>query len=346
MPPEEPKEKQRNRFVEILALVVLIGGIVWLAWLFFDFGGSERTNNAQVDANIIDVTSRVAGNIKEVRFNAYSPVHAGDTLVIIDDAEYRIKVAQSEADLEMAKANLKAMEQAVITSQANQEASSSKLKGNEANLERAEKNYKRFENMYADSAVTRNQFDQVIAQLKSDQAFLEASQKDILADKSTTEQNKVNVESSKATVKRKTADLDAARLQLSYTIITAPVDGVIGERTIETGALVGANQVLASIVQQNKMWVTANFKETQVDDIKIGQKVVIEVDALGGKKLEGVVKDFSPATGAKFSMVEPDNSTGNFVKITQRIPIRIEFTSPKEDLAAIRPGMNVTVELK
>jgi len=338
-------DKKRNRIVEVSALIVLLCGIVWMVSMFIDFSGSVSTNNAQVDADMTAVTSRVSGYVKEIRFDAFSSVKAGDTLVLLDDAEFKIKVTQAEADLAIAEANLLSIIQAVVTSQSNQQAASAKLKGNEANLERAEKNYKRFENMFADSAVTRNQFDQVIAQLKSDQAFLEASQKDVLADKSTIKQNEINIESAKATVSRKSADLDAAKLQLSYTVIVASGSGIIGERTLEKGELVNTNQVLANIIQQNNKWVTANFKETQLDEIHAGQKVKIMVDALGGKTFEGKVKDLSPATGAKFSMVAPDNSTGNFVKITQRIPVRIEFTGAPKDLEEIRPGMNVSVDV-
>lgn len=341
----ENSDKKKNRIIEYMALIALLLGVIWLVTLFFDFGDYVKTNNAQVDADIAPLTARVTGNIKEVRFNAYGMVQAGDTLVLLDDAEFIIKLAQAEADLEIAKANLMVIEQSVITSLSTQESSSEKLKGYEANLERAEKNFSRFENMFRDSAVTRNQFDQVIAQLKSDQAFLEASKKDVLANKSSTKQNQINIESAKATVSRKTADVEAAKLQLSYTVIVAPVSGIIGERTLEPGELVNANQVLASIVQQDKKWVTANFKETQLEDIRIGQKVNIKVDALGGRNYEGVVKDLSPATGAKFSMVAPDNSTGNFVKITQRVPVRIEFTDAPKDLMEIIPGMNVTVEV-
>ncbi|MNE44512.1 putative multidrug resistance protein EmrK [compost metagenome] len=156
----------------------------------------------------------------------------------------------------------------------------------------------------------------------------------------------MNIESSKATIKRKEADLAAARLQLSYTKIMASSDGIIGERTIHLGELVNVNQVLAEIVIQNKKWVIANFKETQMEEIKVGQQVDIMVDALGGKTFKGKVSELSPATGAKFSMVAPDNSTGNFVKITQRIPVRIEFTDAPEKLSEIKPGMNVSVEVK
>ncbi len=340
----KPVDK-KNWVIEIAALIVLVAGIVWIGSLIFDFSGTVKTNNAQVDGGMAAVTARVTGNIKEIRFSAYSLVQAGDTLVLLDDAEFKIKLAQAQADLDVAMANLLVMEQAAITSKSTQEAFSSKHKGYEANLEKAEKNFSRYENMYADSAVTRNQFDQVIAQLKSDQAFLEASENDVLANKSSTKQNIINIEASKATVNRKKADLDAARLQLSYTIITAPVAGIIGERTLEIGELVNNNQVLASIVHQDDKWVSANFKETQMEEIKVGQKVEIMVAALGGKSFPGVVKDLSPATGAKFSMVAPDNSTGHFVKITQRIPVRIEFTDSPDKLDDIKPGMNVSVEI-
>ena len=340
------KAQKKTRIIEVLAIIVFVGGLLWIGSLIFNFSGSINTNNAQVDGDMTTVTSRVAGNIREIRFAAYSQVHEGDTLVLLDDSEFKIKVAQAEADLEIAKANLLVVQQSVITSTSTQQASSEKLKGNEANLERAEKNYARFQNMLADSAVTRNQYDQVVAQLKSEQAFLEASKKEVLANESLTMQSQMNIESAKATISRKAADLDAAKLQLSYTVILAPISGTISERTLEKGELVNANQVLATIIQQDKKWVMANFKETQMDEIKIGQKVDIMVDALGDKTYEGIVKDLSPATGAKYSMVAPDNSTGNFVKITQRIPVRIEFVDSGKDLAEIKPGMNVTVEVK
>jgi membrane fusion protein (multidrug efflux system) len=233
-----------------------------------------------------------------------------------------------------------------LTSQSTQASTESKLKGNAASLEKAEKNYKRFENMYRDSAVTTNQFDQVVAQLKSEQAFVEAMKSDVNKDKSITRQNELNIASAMATVKRKAADLAAAQLQLSYTKIIAPYDGIAGELTIHAGELVNANQVLAEIVIQNQKWVSANFKETQMDKIKMGQHVDIVVDALDGKSFDGIVSNLSPATGAKFSMVAPDNATGNFVKITQRIPVRIEFTDSPDKLAEVKPGMNVTVEIK
>lgn len=338
--------KKKSRAIEITAAVFFIAGLIWIGSVLFDFTSGASTNNAQVDGDIASVTSRVSAYIKEVRFKEFDNVHAGDTLVILDNSEFLIKLNQAEADYEIAKANLAGVEQTVNTSKSNQASTEARLKGNAANLEKAEKNYKRFENMYRDSAVTTNQFDQVQAQLKSEQAYYEAMKRDVDKDKSLTHQNELNIVSAMATVKRKEADLASARLQLSYTVITAPVDGIAGERTIHPGESVNTNQVVVQIVASNRKWVMANFKETQLESIKTGQDADISIDALDGKVFKGKVSNFSPATGAKFSMVAPDNSTGNFVKITQRVPVRIEFADSPEKLTEIRPGMNVSVKLR
>jgi len=344
--PDTNQTKKKSRYLEVAAAVVLVTGTLWIIFLFFDFSRHIKTNNAQVDCDLVAVTSRASGYVKEIRFDSYGKITTGDTLLLLDDEEFKIKVDQAAADLESAKAGLTVARQAVITSQAQEAATEAKLQGNTASLERAEKNFSRYENMFADSAVTRNQFDQVIAQWKTDQAYLEAGEKDVLASRSLTRQNIDNILVAEAAVKRKEADLEAAKLQLSYTVITAPAGGIAGERTIYKGELINVNQVILEIVLQDKKWVTANFKETQLKEMKAGQEVIIMVDALGGKTYKARVKNLSPATGAKFSMVAPDNSTGNFVKITQRVPVRVEFDDASPDLEEVKPGMNVTVKVK
>jgi len=248
--------------------------------------------------------------------------------------------------LAIADGNLHSLVQTITTSASNQASGQEKLAGDLASLEKAQKDYQRFKNMYADSAVTRNQYDQVISKLKSEEAYVKASQKGLEASGSVTKQSSINLEAARATVARKKADLDAAKLQLSYTSIIAPSDGYVGERNLSIGELINANQTIATIVLNQKLWISANFKETQIEKIKQGQQVTITIDALDGKEFKGKVLGFSPATGAKFSMVEPDNSTGNFVKITQRIPVKIEFEAAAKDLEEVKPGMNVTVEVK
>lgn len=340
------KDKKRNKILTILSFIFLIIGGFWILSLFFDFNTYETTNNAQVQAYINSVSARATGHINEIRFESNQFVHKGDTLVILDNAEYLIKVKQAEADLAIAEGNLHSMGQTITTSASNQAAGKEKLEGDRAGLEKAQKDYERFKRMYADSAVTRNQYDQVVSKLKSEEAYLKAGQKGVEASGSITKQSSINLEAARATVARKQADLDAAKLQLSYTNILSPSDGFVGERNLSIGELINANQTIATIVLNQKLWVSANFKETQIEKIKKDQQVTITIDALNGKEFKGKVAGFSPATGAKFSMVEPDNSTGNFVKITQRIPVRIEFEASAKDLEEVKPGMNVTVDVK
>ncbi|KRD61394.1 multidrug transporter [Flavobacterium sp. Root935] len=340
------KDKKRNTILTIISFIFLAAGGLWILSLFFDFSNYETTNNAQVEAYISNVSARASGHIAAIRFETNQVVHKGDTLVILDNSEYLIKVSQAEADLAIAVGNLHSLEQTIITSSSNQSAAKEKLAGDLASLEKAQKDYQRFKNMYADSAVTRNQYDQVVSKLRSEEAYLKAGKKGLDANNSVTKQSNINLEAARATVARKKADLEAVKLQLSYTNIIAPADGIAGERNLSIGELINANQVIATIVLNQKLWVSANFKETQIRKIKIGQQVVITIDALGEKEFRGKVTGFSPATGAKFSMVEPDNATGNFVKITQRIPVKIEFESDPKDLEEVKPGMNVTVEVK
>jgi len=339
-------EKKRNSILTLLSFVFLLGGCFWILSLFFNFSNYESTNNAQVETYINAIAARVTGHIVAIKFEANQPVRKGDTLVILDGTEFQIKVKQAEADLAVAEGNLHSLEQTIITSLSNQAATKAKLEGDRASLEKAQKDYQRFKKMYADSAVTLNQYDQALAKLQSSEAYIIAGENEVKASGSVAKQSETNLESARATVARKKADLDAAKLQLSYTLITAPIDGFVGERTLSVGDLVSTNQVVASIVLKQKIWVTANFKETQVEEIKVGQEVTIAVDALDDKEFKGRVVGFSPATGAKFSMVEPDNSTGNFVKITQRIPVKIEFEADAKALEEVKPGMNVTVEVK
>jgi len=339
-------EKKRNTILTILSFAFIIGGAIWILSLFFDFHRYETTNNAQVESYINSVTARATGHVASIHFEANQFVHKGDTLVVLEDEEYSIKVKQAEADLAVAEGNLHSLEQSIITAISNEAASKDKLSGDMADLEKAQKDYERFKNMYADSAVTRNQYDQVVSKLQSTKAYLAAGQKSLLASGSVTKQSHTNLEAANATVARKKADLDNALLQLSYTRIIAQADGYVGDRTISVGELINANQVVATMVLNQKIWVTANFKETQIEKIKIGQEVTITIDALGDKEFKGKVTGFSPATGAKFSMVEPDNSTGNFVKITQRIPVKIDFEASAKELEEVKPGMNVTVEIK
>lgn len=346
--PAEPKAepKPKNRILTIISFVIIGAGMVWAISLLFNLRGDNFTDNAQIDGNINSVAGRVQGYVKEIRFDANQPVKKGDTLVILVDDEFKIKVRQAEADLENAIAGLQVQEVGYKIAVANSATQLASIGAAKANYTKAEKDYSRFSNMFMDSAITRNNFESIIATKESASANYESVQKQQEATKLTAEQMLQNIQTAKANIKRKEADLDFARLQLSYCTILAPFDGECGDRTIQEGQLINAGQNLVSLVVSNDVWVTANFKEIQMEKLSLGKRVEIKVDAFESKSYEGVITSFSPASGAKFSMVPPDNSTGNFVKIIQRIPIRIDFTSDKEELKQLKPGMNVSVYLK
>jgi len=337
--------KSKNRILTIVSMVIIGAGIIWAASILFDLRGENFTDNAQIDGYINSVAARVQGYIKEIRFHANQRVKKGDTLAILVDDEFKIKVRQAEADLENAVATLAVQELAYRIAVANSATQLASIGAAKANFTKADKDYERFSNMYKDSAVTRNNYDAAMAMKESASSNYDAVQKQQTATKLTAAQMMKNIETVKANIKRKEADLDFARLQLSYCTILAPFDGVCGERVIQEGQLINAGQNLVSLVVSDDIWVTANFKEIQIENLSVGKNVKIKVDAFEDKTFEGVISSFSPASGAKFSMVPPDNSTGNFIKIIQRIPVRIDFTTDKSELHDLRPGMNVSIYL-
>ena len=341
----EKKENSKNRILSILSIVVMAAGILWAASILFNLRGENFTDNAQIDGNISNVGARVQSYIKEIRFHANQKVNKGDTLVLLIDDEFRIKTMQAEADLENAIASLHVQEASYQVALANSDAQRASIGAAKANYDKADKDYDRYSNMYKDSAVTRNTFDGITASKESASANYDAVQKQQAASRLTAEQILISMETLKATIKRKEADLAFARLQLSYCSVTAPYEGECGERTIQEGQLVNTGQSLVSLVRSHDVWVTANFKEIQMENLSIGKKVKIKVDAFDDATFEGKISSLAPASGAKFSMVPPDNATGNFVKIIQRIPVRIDFTSDKKELEKLKPGMNVSVYL-
>jgi membrane fusion protein (multidrug efflux system) len=337
--------KSKNKVLTVISVIIIGAGIIWAASLLFNLRGEKFTDNAQIDGNINSVAARVQGYIKSIYFNANQTVKKGDTLAVLVEDEFKIKVRQSEADLENAVAALGVQEVAYKIALANSATHQASIGAAKASFTKADKDYERFSNMFKDSAVTKNNFDAAQATKESASANYDAVLKQQEATILTVEQVLKNLETVKANIKRKEADLDFARLQLSYCTILAPFDGVCGDRTVQEGQLINAGQNLVSLVVTTDIWVTANFKEIQMEQLKVGKNVKIKVDAFEDKTFEGVISSFSPASGAKFSMVPPDNSTGNFVKIIQRIPVRIDFVTDKSELRTLKPGMNVSVYL-
>lgn len=329
-------------------LIILVAGIAWVCGRFLRISNDEYTDNAQVKQHLTPVNTRVQGFIKKIYFEEYQKIKKGDTLAVIEDIEYRLKVAQAEADYHNALVGKNAMYTTINTTQNNILVTDAAIDEQRIRLENAETDYKRYQELVKEEAVTPQQFDRV----RTDYAATKARYEQLIRQKQSTslvkQEQTQRLEQNEAAIKLAEAALELAKLNLSYTVILATTDGVTGRKEIHEGELVQQGQTLVTLVDGTEKWVIANYKETQTTNMHIGQKVKISVDAIPGVRFEGRISSISDATGSAYSIIPQDNSAGNFVKVEQRIPIRIEFTSEnkKENLERLRAGMNVecTVE--
>lgn len=336
------KNKKKVIFPAILGLV-LIGAIIFTVKEYYYYQSHEETDNAQIDADISPVIARVSGYVKEIRFEDNQFVHKGDTLVLLDDRDFRIKLQQAEAALNAAKQNVTVSQSAIAEAKAGMATIQANIEAAKVRLWKAQQDYERYDNLYKDHAITKAQFDAAKAEKEAAEANLSAaqSQTPVLRSRVSTSQDQATATASNIALRE--ADVDFAKLQLTYTAITAPCSGIISRRTIQLGQLVQQGQPLFSVVDMTGLYVTANFKETQMEDLKIGEQVDVIVDAYADKPLKGTVESFSGATGAKFSLLPPDNATGNFVKVVQRVPVRIQLKQKDSLITDLRPGMSVKV---
>lgn len=362
----QAKSKKNNKraikAANYIVLAAVLIGLVFVVRAYFNIGNDRYTNAAQVEAYINPINTRVSAYIKEIRFSEHQFVKKGDTLVVLDNREILTQVGQAKAGYLSALAAKNATNNAVKTVSnnvntvsANAESAKANIEATQSRLWHTEQNYKRYENLLKDGAVTQQQFDQIRAEYNAQKAQLQAQKaqlQSILNSRISSElgvnEAKSRLDLNDAEIKRAENALAMARLNLSYTVITAPHDGIMGRRTVNVGQLLNPSQQVATIVDTNNMWVTANYREKQMENVHIGGLATIKVDALGGRAFEGKIIAVSGATGAKYAAVPVDNSTGNFVKVQQRIPVRIEFTSNNNpnDLKQLRAGMNVEVTLK
>lgn len=334
---------KRRAIPNFFILLVLAIGIGWTFGRFIHWGNVEFTDNAQVKQHLTPVNTRVQGFIKRICFDEYQRVKKGDTLVIIEDTEYRLKVAQAEADYQSALAGKTAMHTTINTTQNNILVTDAAIEEQRVRLQNAEADFKRYEGLLKEEAVTPQQFDRV----KTDYEATKARYEQLLRQKQSIslvkQEQTQRLDQNESAIKLAEAELELARLNLSYTVILATADGVTGRKEIHEGELVQQGQTLVTLVDGTEKWVIANYKETQTTRMQKGQLVDIQVDALPGVAFEGRISSISDATGSFYSLIPQDNSAGNFVKVEQRIPVRIEFTARNraEDLERLRAGMNV-----
>ena len=336
------KHKTKKLIYNIVTCITIIVTLVWVCSKFVHIGNVEYTENAQVKQHIVPVNARVQGFVKEVRFDEYSEVKRGDTLLVIEPAEFNYRVAQAEAAYLNATADKQAMKKVISTTNTNLAVTEASIKEANIHLANAERNYKRFDKLLAQNAVTRQQYDDVKTHYEAAKARCEMLNQQKRSIEAVRAEQTTRLDQNEAGIRVAEASLELARLNLSYTVIVAPSDGITGRKDIHEGQLVQPGQTIVNIVSRTDKWVMANYKESQIANIKVGCEVEMEIDAIPDHKFSGVVTSISGATGASFSLIPQDNSSGNFVKIEQRIPVRIDFAdNDAEAMSRVGAGMNV-----
>lgn len=345
---ESRKKKLILPIVAILAIAVLVWGVQ--KWMYGR--AHESTDDAQVEGHIIPVLAKVGGYVNDVRVQDNDSTKAGQLLVQIDDAEYKVRLEQAAAELAAAQAaagagNQPGQAQAAVETATSQHAAlDAQIAAARANEQNAISNLNRMKELAAKHIVSQQQLDAAQAAADAATANLQAVQRQAAAGGAGVASARAGVRVAQARLDAAQAARDNAALQLSYTKITAPVNGIVSRKMVELGQLVQAGQQLMSVVADTGMWVTSNYKETQLSDMRAGQTVEVDVDAYGGCQAEGQVQSLSAATGAKFALLPPDNATGNFTKVVQRVPVRIRITKGCGADRPLRPGMSVTTHVK
>lgn len=341
------KHRTKKIISSIVSIAVIIAAVFWIYTKFAHWGNVEFTDNAQIKQQIVPVNSRVQGYIKEVQFREYEQVKKGDTLVIIDDADMRLRVAQAKADYQNALAGRDVADRSVNVASANVGVSEASIAEAKVVMELASKEYERYRKLLEQDAVTRQQFDAAQSDYEAKKARFEMLSRQRAAISSVVAETKQRIARNEAEIDLAKSMLEIAELNLSYCVIVAPCDGFVSRKNLQVGQLVQPGQTLLDIVDSSDIWIEANFKETQLKHIEEGSKVRIKVDAVPDVTFSGFVEAISKATGASLSVLPQDNSAGNFVKVRQRIPIRILFSkeTSAENMAKLRAGMNVECEV-
>ncbi|MHC2254980.1 membrane fusion protein (multidrug efflux system) [Bradyrhizobium embrapense] len=338
----------RRFAIPLFAVLVAIAFVVvatsrWNAWV-----GSAKiqtTDDAYIRAELTQLSSRVSGEVLTVAVSDFQRVRAGDLLVQIDPADYQAQVAQAEAGVVGAQAALDNLNNQVELQYATiAQAEASRLSA-EAQQTLARQEQERQQSLSQTDAGTRQRLEQATASYAKAEADVKASRAVIAAQRH-------QLEVLQGTKKQRAADLDAAkallasaRLKLGYTKIVAPFDGVTGERQVQPGDYVNIGTNLVNVVPLPNVYVIANYKETQLTNVRPGQPVEVTVDTFSGQKLRGTVERIAPASGSQFALLPPDNATGNFTKVVQRIPVRIQFDKDQPLLARLLPGMSVVTRI-
>ena len=355
------EKKQTNiKFIIILVILVVIGG-GYGTYKYLHSLAHEHTDDAQIEKNMNPIIPRVSGYVSKVYIKDNDYVKKGDTLFTIDKKDYQLKIAEAtaalaaaEGNFEVSRADISSALASVSASDAIVQSASGTIESAKIKLAQITSDFNRYDNLYKSRTITKQQYEQAYTakqeaenqvRILQQQQKASAFQKSVIIAKSKASDKLTEVAA--ANIKRAKALLDAANLNISYTVITAAIDGQVSKIDIQPGQLVQPGQSLFYIINNQEAWVIANFKETQLNKMVMGQKVTLKVDAYPDYDFEGTITSFSPATGSRFSILPPDNATGNFVKTIQRLPVKISLNASNDaaKIKLLRPGMNVDVDV-
>lgn len=354
------KKKTNKKFIVIIGSLILLG-VIYGSYKYIHSLSHEETDDAQVEKYMNPIIPRVSGYVSKVYIKDNDYVKKGDTLFTIDKKDYQLKIdeatatlAAAEGNFEVSKADIGSILASVSVSDANVKSATGNIESAKIKLGLATNDFNRYSNLYKNHTITKQQYEQALAakqeaenqvRILQQQQRASTFQKSVTQAKSLVSDKQIDVAS--ANIKKAQALLESAKLNLSYTVITAAIDGQVSKIDIQPGQLVQPGQSLFYIINNNEAWVIANFKETQLNKMVAGQKVALKVDAYPDYEFTGTVTSFSPATGSRFSILPPDNATGNFVKTIQRLPVKISIdpTNDIEKVKLLRPGMNVDVDV-
>lgn len=369
------EDKKSKKVIFSIVGILLVIGAIWFSYKKISYSmHNEDTENSQLQTNIVPIAPRMSGYVTEIFIKDNQIVKAGDTLIKLDDRDLKLRVEQAEIALETAKANVSVIKSNVSSADAAASATSTSIATAQANIATAQanveaakvrawnanENYKRFQQLFSQTSATQQQYDQALTeknaadkqvdiaekQVNVAKAQLKSAQQQTLASNAQVNGINTQVNVAEVAIKQRQADLDFAKLQLSYAYVIAPYDGYISKKNVQIGQLLNPGQTVCSIVDETSLWVVANFKETQITNMQPGQEVEIKVDAYPKEKIVGKVESIQAATGSTFSLIPADNSTGNFVKVVQRIPVKIIIDKNQNKNVQLRAGMNVSVAVK
>ena len=341
-----PKKKSYLNLGILIALIVIGVALILYAWKLPPFTPTvQQTNNAFVKGQTTIISPQVSGYVTEVAVKDFATVKEGDLLIKIDDRTFRQQLEQAQANIEIAVTNRASNAQDTGTSQAQIEAREADLYSAKVSVDSAREDVKRYQGLDAIGAVSKAEVAHIKAQLAKAQANVQQAEANLQVAREASEKTSGSRSSLDANIKSAEAGAKQAQINLDNTVISAPESGQLSQISVKEGQYVSAGTQLMYIVPKG-VWIIANFKETQVANMRIGEPVTIHVDALGGTKFSGHVSNISPATGSEFSAGAANPATGNYIKIAQRVPVRIDLAQNRPNLAQLRPGMSVNVDTK